>query len=126
MYLFCTVFPPSRSQNRTEQTMGLSDNDIWQYANTSKGEPKGLYVRTGARGMYTWNVYLELADTDEPARFIGTIQADTMAEALEKAALAFNVPSHDLVVKCSEQTYDCPVCHDQGCFRCMDQWQLME
>jgi hypothetical protein len=28
--------------------------------------------------MYTWNVYYENADTDEPKRFIGTIQADTV------------------------------------------------
>jgi hypothetical protein len=48
--------------------------------------------------MYTWNVYLEPADTDEPRRFLGTIDADIMALALEKAAQLYEYPSHDLVV----------------------------
>jgi hypothetical protein len=52
--------------------------------------------------MYTWNVYLERADDDEPAEFIGTIQANTMGLALEKAAQYYEYPSHDLVVKRSD------------------------
>lgn len=52
--------------------------------------------------MYIWNVYYENADTDEPARFIGTIQADTMSLALDKAAQFYEVPQHDLVVKRSD------------------------
>jgi hypothetical protein len=49
--------------------------------------------------MYTWDVYYEPADTDEPAQFIGTVTADTMSEALQKASQYFEIPSHDLVVK---------------------------
>lgn len=52
--------------------------------------------------MYRWNVYYENADTDEPARFIGTIDADTMSLALEKAAQYYEVPQYDLVVKRSD------------------------
>ena len=53
-------------------------------------------------GTYTWNVYHEPADTDEAGQFIGTIQADTMAVALDAAAQFYEVPSHDLVVKRSD------------------------
>ncbi len=49
--------------------------------------------------MFTWNVYLEPSDTDEEARLIGTIQADTMAQALAQAAQYYEYPSHDLVVR---------------------------
>lgn len=49
--------------------------------------------------MYTWYVYYENADTDEPARFIGIIEADTMVQALERAARLFKYPEHDLIVK---------------------------
>ncbi len=47
--------------------------------------------------MYTFEIYLEPADTDEPRRFLGTIQADTMGEALHKASQYWEVPSYDLV-----------------------------
>jgi len=49
--------------------------------------------------MSTWNVYLEPADTDDQPRFLGTIQADTQAQALEKAAQYDEYPQHDLTVK---------------------------
>jgi hypothetical protein len=49
--------------------------------------------------VYTWNVYLERADDDQPAKFIGTIDADSQAQALEKAAQFYEIPSHDLVVE---------------------------
>ncbi len=49
--------------------------------------------------LYTWNVYLERADNDEPKRWIGTVNADTMSEALDKAAQYFEYPQHDLVVE---------------------------
>ncbi len=51
---------------------------------------------------YIWNVYLEPADTDEPARFIGTIDALYEGQALELASQYFEVPSHDLIVKRSD------------------------
>ena len=49
--------------------------------------------------MHTWKVYLERADTDEPPQLIGTIDADTMAQALDRAAQLYEYPQHDLVVK---------------------------
>jgi hypothetical protein len=49
--------------------------------------------------LYTWDVFLEEADSDAPAQWIGTTQADTMGQALEKAAQFYEHPSHDLVVK---------------------------
>ena len=51
--------------------------------------------------MYTWNVFLDPADIDSitPKILIGTITADSMAEALDKAAQYFEIPSHDLVVE---------------------------
>lgn len=49
--------------------------------------------------MYVWNVYYENADTDEPARFIGTIWAQSMAQALQRAGEFYEFPSYDLVVK---------------------------
>jgi L-ribulose-5-phosphate 3-epimerase UlaE len=49
--------------------------------------------------MYKWDVYYEEADGNDEARFIGTIQADTMSQALEQAAQYYEVPSHDLIVR---------------------------
>src|SRR4051794_33223802 len=50
-----------------------------------------------------WHVYHENADTDGPSRFIGMIEAETLALALQKAAEFYEHPSHDLVVKPSER-----------------------
>ncbi len=52
--------------------------------------------------MHIWNIYYENADTDEPKRFIGTVQADTMSNALDLAAQFFEIPSHDLVAERKE------------------------
>ncbi len=57
------------------------------------------FRKRGNNHMFTWNVYLEPSDTDEEARLIGTIQADTMAQALAQAAQYYEYPSHDLVVR---------------------------
>ncbi len=46
--------------------------------------------------MHTFEIYHEPADTDEPRKLLGTIQADTMAEALHKASQYWEIPSHDL------------------------------
>lgn len=53
--------------------------------------------------LYSWHVYYENADTDEPRRFIGLIEEDTMALALQKASEFYEYPSHDLVVKRSAE-----------------------
>lgn len=57
--------------------------------------------------MYKWNVYLEHADDDQPAKFLGTIQADTQAQALKNAAQFYEIPFHDLVVE--RWSYDIPL-----------------
>jgi hypothetical protein len=49
--------------------------------------------------MYTWNVSHESADTDAPVRFLGTIQADTMALAIQRVAHSYEVLAYDLCVK---------------------------
>ncbi|HEY7348133.1 MAG TPA: hypothetical protein VH599_07405 [Ktedonobacterales bacterium] len=56
----------------------------------------------GEPGLYTWNVYHEPADTDELARFIGIILAETMVLALDNAAQYYEIPSYDLVVRRSD------------------------
>jgi hypothetical protein len=47
--------------------------------------------------MHTYEIYYENADDDEPRKFLGTIQADTMGDALHKASQWYEVPSYDLV-----------------------------
>jgi hypothetical protein len=49
--------------------------------------------------MYTWNVSRESADADAPVRFLGTIQADTMALAIQRVAHSYEVLAYDLCVK---------------------------
>ncbi len=49
--------------------------------------------------MHQWKVFYENADTDEPKRFIGMIDADTESDALHKASQYFEVPAYDLVVE---------------------------
>jgi len=49
--------------------------------------------------MYTWDVYYENADTDDPRRFLGQVQADTASDALDLAAQYYEIPAHDLVVE---------------------------
>lgn len=66
--------------------------------------------------MYQWNVYLERADEDTPAKFIGTIQADSQAQALEKAAQFYEIPSHDLVVE--RWSYDIALSDDEQAMQC--------
>lgn len=46
-----------------------------------------------------WDVFLEPADTDAPAKWIGTIAGGSQAQALDNAAQFYEHPSHDLVVK---------------------------
>jgi hypothetical protein len=50
-------------------------------------------------GMYTFRVYYEQADGNEPARLLGTIQGDYAGQALDRAAQRYEYPQHDLVVK---------------------------
>jgi hypothetical protein len=49
--------------------------------------------------VFVWDVFLEPADTDEPPRFIGTIQGTSQAQALETAAQFYERQLHDLVVR---------------------------
>ena len=47
--------------------------------------------------MHTWQIFFEDADTDEPKRYLGKLQADTMGEALQLASEFYEIPSYDLV-----------------------------
>ena len=47
--------------------------------------------------MHTFDIYYENADTDEPKRFIMTIKANTMGDALQLASEYLEIPSYDLV-----------------------------
>lgn len=49
--------------------------------------------------LYTWDVYLERADDDEPKKWIGTVEAVSEGQALELASQYYEYASHDLVVK---------------------------
>jgi hypothetical protein len=47
--------------------------------------------------MNSFKIYFEDADTDDPKVYIGTIYADTMGDALEKASEQWGFETHDLV-----------------------------
>lgn len=47
-------------------------------------------------GLYVFKIYLEIADSDDEARPIGTVRADTASDALDKAAQLHEKPAHDL------------------------------
>ena len=47
--------------------------------------------------LNTFDIYYEPADTDEPRRWLGMVDADTMGDALQKASEWWEVPSYDLV-----------------------------
>ena len=47
--------------------------------------------------MHLYKIYLEPADTDDERVYLGTVEADTMSEALDKAAQWNEIPQHDLV-----------------------------
>lgn len=49
-------------------------------------------------GLYTFTVYREPADTDEPKYRIGTVKADTRSDAIAKAAQLYEMYPHDIVV----------------------------
>ena len=49
--------------------------------------------------MHEYRIYYEPADTDDEKVYLGNIQADTMADALELAAQYYEYPSHDLVAE---------------------------
>lgn len=47
--------------------------------------------------MHTFMIYYENADTDDPRKPLGEMQANTMGEALHKAAQYYEYPEYDLV-----------------------------
>lgn len=47
--------------------------------------------------MHTYDIYFEEADSDEERTLLGTLNADTNAQALQKASEYFEKPSYDLV-----------------------------
>lgn len=46
-----------------------------------------------------WNVYLERAEDDQPAQFIGPIEAESQDQAIKKASQFYEIPAHLLVVE---------------------------
>jgi hypothetical protein len=50
-----------------------------------------------------WAVYLERADTDEKAEYLGIVDALSMADALQHASELYEYPAYDLVVKPAKQ-----------------------
>lgn len=51
------------------------------------------------QGIWAFDIYYEEADGDDPARFLGVMQANTGGEVLQKASEYWEVPSHDLIYK---------------------------
>jgi hypothetical protein len=49
-------------------------------------------------GLYSFTVYREPADTDEPKRRIGTVKANTAVQATERAAQLYEMSPDDIVV----------------------------
>jgi hypothetical protein len=49
-------------------------------------------------GLYSFTVYREPADTNEPKRRIGTVKADTAVQAIERAAQLYEMSPDDIVV----------------------------
>lgn len=47
--------------------------------------------------MHTYHIFYEPADTDEERRFLGIVTADSVSDALDKAAQYYEIPQHDLV-----------------------------
>jgi hypothetical protein len=56
------------------------------------------------QGIWTFDIYYEEADGDDPARYLGTITANSGAEALQKASEYWEVPSYDLIWRNQRRT----------------------
>jgi hypothetical protein len=54
----------------------------------------------------TFDIYYENADTDDPKEYRMTIEAWTMADALQIASEYLEVPSHDLVARHADGTHE--------------------
>lgn len=62
--------------------------------------------------MHTYKIYLERADDDSERAYLGTVQADTMSDALDLAAQWNEIPAHDLVAVLVDEPVmrRCPYC----------------
>ncbi len=76
--------------------------------------------------MYRWNVYHENADTDEKARYIGTIEASNIDDALKQASQYYEYPDHDLVVKLYTQKASLNVMNTPDNFESDDAYRKWE
>lgn len=56
-------------------------------------------MKKGGETMFQWNIYYEAADSDDPRTFLGVINADSMAQALDLAAEYYEYSEHDLVAE---------------------------
>jgi hypothetical protein len=55
-------------------------------------------------GLYTFSIWLEEADGSLPKQHLGTVKADTFAQAVEKGAEIYGYPEHDLIASQFYQT----------------------
>lgn len=54
--------------------------------------------------MPKWVIYREDADGDQPAEPIGSIEAASQSEAIEKGSQFYELPQHDVIAKQEEPT----------------------
>ncbi len=79
--------------------------EVVQYILKHEGERK--------MPMNTFDIYYENADTDDPKEYRMTIQAQTMADALQLASEYLEIPAYDLVAVYSDgepTLRRCPFC----------------
>jgi len=70
---------------------------IWSTIMPSECLTLLAFLREGRKQMHTYDIYYEPADTDDPRIPLGTIQAESISDALDKAAQWFEYDSADLV-----------------------------
>jgi hypothetical protein len=69
----------------------------------------------GSTAMQAFRIFFEEADSDEPRKLLGELQAQTLSDALDLAAQYYEIPQYDLVAVpvLPEQEpilHDCPYC----------------
>jgi hypothetical protein len=52
--------------------------------------------------MKRFDIYYECADTDDPRKYVMTLSAMSLADALQLASEYLEIPSYDLVAKHAE------------------------
>lgn len=60
------------------------------------------------QGIWTFDIYYEEADGDDPPRYLGNISANSGSEALQKASEYWEVPAYDLIYKNQQRNVRIP------------------